>query len=191
MFLSILSSQGQDDKEPTWQETVDFVARTIEQHGSGGCLSGAYWSEISNVTINAKNLSYYEVCRYSKDWPKLAKNGVLQMKNDEWTRIVSFPLDKLDVSTIKAAIVKDWITGEQVFSVQFFCLEDSCVESTSIHRVETDNGQFGEPEGTTDTLALKNYRIRLTDEDAMNRLARALKHLAILAGSPSKELFTH
>jgi hypothetical protein len=50
-------------------------------------------------------------------------------------------------------------------------------------------GQWGEPKKTAE-YAFDAFYIDLTDEDAANRLVRALKHLALLAGSP-RELLTH
>ena len=57
--------------------------------------------------------------------------------------------------------------------------------------LEANNGQWGDPPESKNEYADRSAIINLTDEDQMNRLARALKHLAILAGSPGKELFTH
>ena len=90
MFLSILSSQGQDDKEPTWQETAGFIAITLEHFGRAGyCAPAGYDKDgIFNVTINAKNLSYQTICRFEKE---------------EVTHIMSFSLDKVDVGTIQVS----------------------------------------------------------------------------------------
>jgi len=177
MFLSVLSSQAQDDKEPTWQETADFIARTLEHFGRAGyCAPNGYDKDgISNVTINAKNLTYQSICRFEKE---------------EVTHIMSFPLDKLDVGTIQVSKTEEPYTRKQVFEVLIFCLEGSCVQDTLLSRVQADvGGQWGEPKKTAE-YAFDAFYIDLTDEDAANRLARALKHLALLAASP-RELFDH
>jgi hypothetical protein len=181
MFLSILSSQGQDNKEPTWQETADFVARILEHYGKFLILHPGD-AGVSNVTINDKNLSY-EISAYDQD-----ASG----RKNKWIRIISFPLDKLDIGTIKASKSEDLskLWESSVFRLQFYCLAGKCIQYTMLHRVLADNGQWGDPEKMGE-FELDNSEITSTDEDAMNRLARALKHLAILAGSPSKDLFSH
>jgi hypothetical protein len=177
MFSSIPTNQGQDNTEPTWQETADFIARTLEHYGRAGYCAPASYDKngISNVTISAKNLSYHTICRFEKE---------------EVTHIMSFPLDKLDVGTIQVSKTEEPYTRKQVFEVVFFCLEGSCVQDTLLSRVQAGvGGQWGEPEKTAE-YAFDAFYIDLTDEDAANRLVRALKHLALLAGSP-RELLNH
>jgi hypothetical protein len=171
-FLSVLSSQGQDDKEPTWQETADFVTRTLEHYGG---YSGYFMCRISNATVNAKNLSYQLIC--------LDSRGSIVT---EFTHSISFPLDKLDVSSIKTSKSEDVDSKQPVFHVKFFCLEGKCVQDTHSRRVRI--GDHWSESETLNEFESAGFVINSTDEDQMNRLARALKHLAILAGSPSKEL---
>ena len=116
---TILSSQGQD-KEPTWQETADFITRTMENFGRASCLSnvGNYHNSISNVTITAKNLTYDLICRNTMAWPGYDENGKSVFKRDEWIYSFSIPLDQLEVGTIK--VVKREDDGTQVFSVEFY-----------------------------------------------------------------------
>ena len=146
-------------------------------------LLGAHRNGKSNVTITPKTLSY-QFSIHDQD-----ASGKI---NGEWTHIISFPLDRLDISSIKASKSESQskLWDQSVFYLQFYCLEGKCVQETILHRALGNDGQWADQEKTGPN-EMDNCAVTSADEDVINRLARALKHLAILAGSPSKELFGH
>jgi hypothetical protein len=182
LSASEIRCRAEDNKEPSWEETTGFVSRTLEHYGKYFIPGHPDDGTISNVTITPKTLSY-QFSIHDKDAGKII---------GEWTYIISFPLDKIDISSIKASKSEDLskLWDRSIFSLKFYCLEGKCVQDTIVYKALGNDGQWGNQEqkglDEDDTFAVASG-----DEDAMNRLARALKHLAILAGSPSKELFGH
>ena len=69
-------------------------------------------------------------------------------------------------------------------------MEGKRVQEKILFKALGNDGQWGnqEQKGLDEGDV---FGVASGDEDAINRLARGLKHLAILAGSPSKELFGH
>jgi hypothetical protein len=182
LSASEIRCQAEENREPTWEETTGFVTRTLEHYGKYFIFGHPDDGNISNVTIAPKTLSY----QFSiHDWDLKAVKV-----NGEWTHVISFPLDKLDISSFKVSKLETKWGDQSIFSLQFYCLEGKCVQDTVLQRTLGNDGQWGnqEQKGIGDS---DNWVVTSADEDAINRLARALKHLAILAGSPSKELFGH
>jgi hypothetical protein len=130
---SSIRCQGEDSKEPNWEETTGFVTRTLEHYCKYFIPGHPDDGNFFNVPIVSKTLIY----QFSiHDWDAGKVNG-------EWTHIVSFPLDRLDINSFKVSKLETKWGDQSIFWLEFYCLKGKCVQDTTLHKALRDDGQWG------------------------------------------------
>ncbi len=172
LAVSALSCQRQDHSAPDWQETTDFVSRTLEHYGKYLVFGHPDYGDITGVTITPDNLTFQFKLPYTNPGSDVEFAQLIR---------VSIPLGALDVDSFKV-VKSDWSREEHpVYTFIFYCLHGKSIRVT-VTRDPVDQNRDG---GSAKTEDDDQWGINtLGDEEVADRLARSLKHLAVLAGSP-------
>jgi hypothetical protein len=171
------TSKGEDAQEPTEQETISFVVRTLEHYCKYFFFGRPDDGFITDVSVASKILIYQFKVRNSE-------GGTYK----ETLYTVSIPLDRLDIGSFKVKQVDFKAVDRPIYTLQFYCLDGQCIRETVQVRVAGANDHYTD-DGSAKTAAEDSGAFFSQDESEINRLAQALKHLAVLSGSPAKELF--
>jgi len=177
MAVSVLSCQRQDHSAPDWQETADFVSRTLEHYGKYPVFGEPDYGDITGVTTTPDSLTF--------QFREPYRNPGSNVQFAQLIR-VSIPLGALYVDSFKV-VKSDWSSEERpLYNLNFYCLRGNGIRAT-VTRDPSDQNSDGSLVKTEDD---NQWGINtLGDEETADQLARALKHLAILAGSPKGGLF--